>query len=158
MIDPSHPFLISAGEVVVDGDDMHALAFERVEIHGERRDKRLAFARAHLRNLSLVQDHAAHELDVEVAHPQRAAGRLAHRRERLRHQVVERFPVGVALPELARQSPQLGVGQRSEVILDRVDLIGYPLEPAQDLALTRAQDPIDDDWHFASRSSRNRRT
>ena len=43
-IDPAHPFGVAAGEIIVDGDDMHALAGERVEIGGERRDQRLAFA------------------------------------------------------------------------------------------------------------------
>ena len=37
-IDPAHPFGVATGEIVVDGDDMHALAGERVEVDGERGD------------------------------------------------------------------------------------------------------------------------
>jgi len=38
---------------------MHAFAGECVEIAGERRDKRLAFTGAHLRDRAFMQHHAA---------------------------------------------------------------------------------------------------
>jgi hypothetical protein len=41
-----------------------------------------------------------------------------------------------------------------EVLFDRVDLLGNPPELAQELALTRSHDLVDDGWHFSSRSSR----
>jgi len=41
----------------------------------------LALAGPHLGDLPFVQDHAADELDVEVAHPESALGRLAHESE-----------------------------------------------------------------------------
>jgi hypothetical protein len=78
LVDAPHPFGVAAGEVVVDGDDMHALAGERVEIAGERGDQRLAFAGAHLGDRAFVQHHAADELHVEMALAERALGRLAH--------------------------------------------------------------------------------
>jgi hypothetical protein len=34
-IEAAHPFGVAAGEVVVDGDDMDALAGERVEVDGK---------------------------------------------------------------------------------------------------------------------------
>jgi hypothetical protein len=40
------------------------------------------------------------------------------------------------------------------MFLDRIDLVSDPPQLAQDLALARAQDPIDDYWHFSSRSLR----
>jgi hypothetical protein len=60
----------------------------------------------------------------------------------------------MALPELDGHGPQLGITQGSEVFFDRVDLMGNPLELAQELALASAKDTIYDDWHFWSRSSR----
>jgi hypothetical protein len=41
-----------------------------------------------------------------------------------------------------------------EFLFDRVDLLGNPPELAQELALTRSHDLVEDDWHFSSRSSR----
>ena len=101
---------------------MDALAFERVQIGGQRRDERLAFARLHLGDLAFVEDRAADELDVEVPHVQHAAAGLAHHGERLGQQVVERLAVGEALAELDGLAAQLLVGQRLDVRLEGVDL------------------------------------
>ena len=89
-VDLAHPFGVALGEVVVDGHDVHAAAGQRVEVDGERRDQRLAFAGLHLGDLALVQDHAADELHVEVALAERALGRLAHGGEGGHEDVVER--------------------------------------------------------------------
>ena len=101
-VDPAHPLGVAAGQVVVDGDDVDALAGERVEIGGQRGDERLAFAGLHLGDLAAVQHHAADELHVEVPHVQHAASGLADDREGLRQQVVERL----ALPRRARGTPR----------------------------------------------------
>ena len=88
------------GEVVVDGDDVDALAFERVQVAGQRGDERFAFAGAHLGDRSLVQDHPADELHVVVAHAQDALAPLATDGERLVEDVVERRAVVELLFEL----------------------------------------------------------
>ena len=97
-VDLAHPLGVAAGEVVVDGDDVDALAGERVEIDRQRRDQRLAFAGLHLGDGAFVQHHAADELHVEMALAQRALGRLAHGGEGREQDVVERL----ARRELAR--------------------------------------------------------
>ena len=56
---------------------------------GERRDEGLALAGLHLGDLALVEDDAADELDVEVAHAERPLHRLAGHREDLGQDVVE---------------------------------------------------------------------
>ena len=96
-VDPAHPLRVAAGEVVVDRDDVDALALERVEIGRQRGDERLAFAGLHLGDLALVQDGAADELDVEVPHVQHAAAGLADDGKRLGQQVVERLALGEPL-------------------------------------------------------------
>src|SRR5690348_7243333 len=63
-------------------------------------------------------------------------------RERLRQQVVEGFPAGVALAELVGHAAQLGIAELLEILFDRVDLLGDPPELAQELALTRSHDQI----------------
>ena len=48
VVEAAHPLRISAGEVVVDGDDVDALAGEGVEVHGQGGGEGFALAGAHL--------------------------------------------------------------------------------------------------------------
>ncbi len=115
-VDAAHPLGVAARQVVVDGDDVYTLAFERVEIGGQGRDERLAFAGFHFGDPAGVEHHAADQLHVEVAHVEHAPPCLAHERERLGHQGIERFAGGVALraSRALRAAPQL-VGFRSHL-------------------------------------------
>lgn len=133
-----------AGEVVVDGDDVHALAGQRVEVGRERGDQGLALTGLHLGDVAEVERGAAHELHVEVALAQHPLGRLADGRERLGHQVVEGLALLQALLELGRHAAQLVVGHRDEVVLDGVDGLGDGLELAHDLAFADAQDLVEE--------------
>ena len=54
-VELAHPVGVALRQVVVDGDDVHALACQRVQVHRQRGDQRLAFAGAHLGDLALVQ-------------------------------------------------------------------------------------------------------
>ena len=69
-----------------------------------------------------MQHRRAHQLDVEVAQAQRALGGLAHDREGLGQEVVERLAVLDPLAELVGLGAELVVGQRGELLLPRVDL------------------------------------
>ena len=89
MEDRAHPLGIAAGEVVVHGDDVYAAPRKRVEDGGHRRDQGLAFARSHLGDLALMQDGSAHQLDIEMAHPECPLHRLAGHRESFRKDIVE---------------------------------------------------------------------
>ena len=122
-IEPPHPLAVALREVVVDRDHVDALARERVEIDGQRRDERLALARAHLRDASVMQAHAADELHVEVAHAEHAARALAHDSERLRQQVVKRLAGREAFLELPRHAHELIIRQPLHLRLERIDAI-----------------------------------
>ena len=87
--DRTHPLRVAPGQVVVDGDDVDAAPGQRVEDRRQRRDEGLALAGPHLGDLALVEDGAAHELDVEVAHAERPLHGLAGHREDLGQDVVE---------------------------------------------------------------------
>ena len=113
VVDRRHPLGVAAGEVVVDRDDVDALAGQRVEDDGERRGERLALAGLHLGDVAAVQDHPADELDVEVAHAHRAPAGLADDREGLGQQLVERLAVARALAQLVHARAQLLVGLSS---------------------------------------------
>ncbi len=121
IIDPAHVLGVAAGEIVVDGDDMDALAGERVEIAGERGDQRLAFAGPHFGDGAFVQHHAADQLDIEMTLAIGALGRLAHRGESGNKQIVEAFAGGEFGAEFLGAGAQGLVGQSREFRLQRVD-------------------------------------
>ena len=88
-VDLPHPFGVAPGEIVVDGDDVDALAGQRVKVDRKRRDQRLAFAGLHLGDIAFVQHHAADQLHVEMPLAERALGRLAHGGEGRNQKFVE---------------------------------------------------------------------
>src|ERR1035441_6296293 len=135
-------------------DEVHALAGQRVEVRRQHRGEGFALTGPHLGDVPHVHGGAAHDLHVEVPLAERPPGGLPDRGERLGKQVVERFTGRVTLTELVRQRAQFRIAQRGEILLDRVDLVSNPPELAQGLAFTRAKDPVDNDWHFSSRSLR----
>ena len=151
-VHPAHPLGVVLGQVVVDGDHVHAAAGQRVQVARQHGRQGLALTGLHLGDVAEVQRAAAHELHVEMPLAEHPGGCFPHRGERLREQVVQGLAVCVPLLELVGHRPQLGVGQRLEVVLDRVDLADDGPELAQRLALASAKDVIDDDWHLSSRS------
>lgn len=120
-VDLAHPAGVAAGEVVVDGDDVDALAGERVEVDRKRCHQRLAFTGLHLGDVALVQHHAADELDVEMALAERALGGLAHSGEGRHQDVVERLAVGELLLEFGGARLQGLVGEFGDFRFQRVD-------------------------------------
>ncbi len=132
-IDTSHPFRVAPGQIVVDGDDVNALAFERIQIGGERGDERLAFTGLHLGDGAVVKHHATDELHVVVPHVEHAAAGLADDGKRLREQIVERFAAPEALAEFDRLAAKLRVAERLDRRFEAVDAFD---ERPQTLQLT----------------------
>ena len=99
VVDLTHPLGVTLGEVVVDGDEVRAIAFERVEVHREGGDEGLALSGAHFGDLALMEDHTAEYLDVEGAHAGAPLGGFADDGEGFRGDVVERFAFGEAPAE-----------------------------------------------------------
>ena len=159
-VDAAHPVGVAAGEVVVDRDDVHAPAGERVQIDGHRGDERLALARLHLGDLALVKDHSADQLNVERTHPERSHGSLPHDREGLLQDLVQdRRPrrlllllvfrrlghrVGDARPKLVRLSAQIRVGEGLNGGLELVDP-PHPRRQLLDVALVLGAKDLGED-------------
>ena len=97
----AHPLTVTAGQVVVDGDDMHALAGQGVQVGGQDRHQGLAFAGLHLGDAALVQDDAADQLHPEGLHAQHTPGRLPGGGKGLGQDVIQSFPLGEPLLELS---------------------------------------------------------
>ena len=120
-VDAAHPFRVAPRQVVVDGDDVDAFAFERVEIRGQRRDERLAFTGFHFGDGAVVQHDPADQLDVVVPHLQHAFAGFAHHGKRLGLHVVDGLAVGEPGPELDRLGAQLLVGEGLDRGFEGVD-------------------------------------
>ena len=67
-IEGTHPLGVTLGEVVIDGDDMDAVAGEGIEEDGEGGHEGLTLTGGHLGYLTLMEDYAAKELDIIVYH------------------------------------------------------------------------------------------
>ena len=140
---PAHPVTVSGGEVVVDRDHVHAVAGQGVEVGGQGRDQGLALAGLHLGDVAQMQRGTTHQLHLVVELAQGAARRLAHHRERLGQQLVQRLAVGVALLELLGERAQLGVGEVDVIFFEAVDVIGDRGQPTDHLAFACAQQLVE---------------
>ncbi len=70
-----------------------------------------------------MQNHTAHELDVEMPQAESAFGGLAHGGEGFRQDGVELFACLMALAELSRLAPECGVVERFKFRFERIDLL-----------------------------------
>ena len=144
LVDAAHHLGVALGQVVVDRDEVDAVAGERVQVRGQRADQGLALTGLHLGHVTEVEGGTAHHLHVVVALAQDALGRLAHGGEGLGQQVVQALAVGVALLVLVGEGAQLGVGEVDEVLFDGVDLVRDAVQLAQDLAFACTHDLRED--------------
>ena len=122
-VDLAHPDRIALGQIIVDGDDMHALARQGVQIGGKGRHQRLALAGFHFGDVALMQEDPALQLHIEGAQTQGAPGGLAAVGERLGQHVIQTFAAFLhpAL-KLCRPGLDAVIAQRGKLRLQRVDL------------------------------------
>ena len=124
-VEVAHPLGVTAGEVVVDGDELGVPAVEGIQVERQRGNEGLALARGHFGDAALVDGHAADELDVKMHHVPRelvvanhdraadqAAGGAFNRGEGFREDLVEGFAGFQAGAELICLGAKLFVGQR----------------------------------------------
>src|SRR5262249_28551654 len=128
------------------------------QVGRQRGDERLAFAGGHLGDLAFVEDGAADELDVEVAHLGGAPGGLAAGGEGVGEDGVE----GLAFPdpgaELVGQLGERAVREAHHLRFERIDLLANDLPVAADGALVlgaedaaqELADPFDQYFHVHS--------
>ena len=128
LIDAPHFLGADARKVLVDRDDVHALARERVEICRHGGNERFAFTGLHLRNATLMQDDTAEHLHAERAFAQHAVGGFSDRGKSLGQNVVGRLAIGKARAELVCHAAQflfahgaVGIGERVNLVCKRSD-------------------------------------
>ena len=141
LVDGSHPVGVTLGQVLVDRDDVHAVAVQRIQVGRAGGHQGLALAGAHLADVAVVQHHRADQLHVVVAHAERASGGFPDQRKRLDHQVVQRLPVVVALAQRVGARFQFGVIERLELVFERVDALDDLVVPADQPLVAAAENP-----------------
>ena len=144
VVDRLHPEGVAAGKVVVDGDQVHRVAGERVQEHGQGGGQRLALAGPHLGDRSRVEHHAADQLHVVVALAHRPLARLAGQGEGLGEQVVQRLAVAGALAQLVGALADLGIVEQLELGLVAVDRPDAALVVLEFAPLAEPQGLVDD--------------
>ena len=122
---------------------MDAALLDRVQVEREARDEGLSLTGLHLGDVALVQDDAAHHLDVEHALLRLAPARLANGGERLEEELLERLAVLEPLPELGGLRRELVVRQLLEVGLERRDVRGLLLQALDAPPFADAQDLLE---------------
>ena len=135
----AHPLAVAFRQVVVDGNHVHIVAGHGVQVAGQRGHERLAFAGFHLGDLPVVERHAADELHVEVAQPQRAHRGLAHGGERLGQDALEVLAVARPLAERGGERAELFVRACLHLRFKAVDLACGGFVVLELLALAKRQ-------------------
>ncbi len=138
-VDRAHPFGVALRQVFVDRDDVHALAGERIQEHGQRRDQGLALAGAHLGDLAVVQHHAADQLHVEGPQADGAARRLARRGKGFGKDLVERLAGDEPGTQRVRARTQCLVALGRECVGELVGLLDAFRVLAQQALVTAAE-------------------
>ena len=104
-----HPLCVTAGEVIVDRNDMDAFSRKGFQIGGKGRNERFAFARLHLGNTALEQTDAAHDLHMKMLHAEDSSARLSESGERVGKNVFKRFAFFQPLFQNPRLRLQFGI-------------------------------------------------
>ena len=120
-IDLAHPFGVALGEVVVDGDDVDALAGQRVEVGREDGNERFALAGLHLGDAALMEHDAADDLHTVRAHAEHAVCGLADSGECLGQKLVKRLAGGETVLEFLRFGAEILVGEGTVIVLEGHD-------------------------------------
>jgi hypothetical protein len=142
-VHPAHPLRVAGREVGVDRDDVDALARQGVEVDRHRRGEGLALTGLHLGDVTLVEDDPPEHLHVVGPLAEDPLRGLAHRRERLRQEVVEGLAGLQARAELVGAGAQRLVGEPGDGLLVRVDLDDALLELLEAAALAGVQDLLE---------------
>ncbi len=136
-VDLAHPLGVAPGQVVVHRDHVHAASGEGVEIDGQGGDQGFAFAGLHFGDAAVMQHHAAHELNIEMALAEGALGSFAHGGEGGDQQAVQIGAIGELAAEFHCAGAQLVIGECRNLVFERVDGLDITVVALQ-LALVRA--------------------
>ena len=138
----THQFRLVGREVVVGRDDVNTTSRDRIEVTREGCHEGLTFTGLHFGDVAEVKRGTTHDLNVIVTETKGTFGCLANGGECFGQKVIQGFACGITIAELNRLVSQFVVGELGEIVFEGVDNVGISLEFAQNCALARAQDFI----------------
>ena len=121
----SHPFAVSFRQIIIDGNNVDALSFQRIQIDWCRSDQRLAFTGTHLSDVSTMQNNTTNQLGIEVTHPQHAAGGFTNDRKSLWQDIIQCLTLGKTRFKFIGFVRQRRITQLLQTVLQRIDLLLY---------------------------------
>ena len=121
-IDIAHPLALILGQIVVDGNDVHTLAGQCIQVSGQRGGQGLTFTGAHLGDAALMQDNTTDQLHPEGILTQNAAVGFADGGKCLGQNVIQRFACGQTRLELRGLGLQGFIREGGVFIGQRLDL------------------------------------
>ena len=119
----AHPLAVTRREVLVDGNNVYALAGQRIKINGAGGHQRFTFAGFHLGNTAVMQGHAADELNIEVTHTKYTHRSFSYHGKGLHQQIIQRGTIGQTLFELGSFGFKLFIAQRLHLRFQRIDFV-----------------------------------
>ena len=122
VVKPPHLRRIAPGKVIVHGDNVHALALDRVEIDRQRRHQGLAFTGAHFRDFTAVEHDPADQLHIKMPHPEHSHRCLANGGKCFGQNVVKLGAIIDQPAQFGGLSLQFSISQRLHLRFERVDL------------------------------------
>ena len=105
----AHPLAVALGQIVVDGDHMHAFAGQGIQVGRQGGHEGLAFTGLHLGNVAAVQGDAADDLHGKVLHAQHTPCGFAADGECVGQDVIGGLAFGQLLLERRGLRLQFGV-------------------------------------------------
>ena len=90
-MDLTHPLGISFCQVIIDRNDMNALAVQCIQVGRKGGYQCLTFTSLHLRNTSLMQNNAADQLNPIMTHTKNSVCRLTNNRKGFNQQIIQRL-------------------------------------------------------------------
>ena len=120
----AHPLTVAAGQIIVYGNHVYALAGKGIQIHGQCGHQRFAFTGLHFGNAAAVQRNAANDLHREGLHAQHAPVSFAANGKSFGQKIVQRFALGQTLAEFTGFGLQLIIGKRGHGFIQRQHLVG----------------------------------
>ncbi len=138
-VDLSHPVGVALGEVIIDGNHMHALAGQGIQVNGQGGDQGFTFTGLHLGDIAIMQDQPADQLDIIMTLAKDAFGGFPGYGKGLVEHAVERLAIRKSLTEKACLALQLCIAHGLEPGFKFIDRRNMFTEGLQFPAIRRAE-------------------
>ncbi|MNH01981.1 hypothetical protein D3C79_612070 [compost metagenome] len=124
-------FGVTLGQVVVDGNHVHATAAQGVQIGRQGCGQGFTFTGTHLGDTAVVEHHPAQQLYVEVTHAEDSLTGLTHYGEGFRDQAFQHFALFQTRAEFIGLGLQFAIRQFFHVWFHTVDHLNRFAHAAQ---------------------------